>query len=121
MNKLPSNFEEAILLLDKILSDREKSEWKNSDEDELLAKNHFEFGLTLRNEWIFNKDCKLNNCFGTSIHDDEKSAMIIRMYRKYLRAENFDDLIEKCIEDRYPYRPRLAKRNEDVKADKAKN
>ena len=83
---IPRDLEEAVLALDKLISEEEKPELRKMGEDEFLAATHLGIGMYLRNEWGLWKKSELSEYFRRRgiFHPDDMSGEILKSYYKFL-------------------------------------
>lgn len=84
IHKIPNTLEECLLLLDKILSNKDKLHLKTLTEDEFLIETHFGLGSDIRNQWLRQENSPLLVYFyemGISHLDDISSIILISYYR----------------------------------------
>ena len=88
--KIPQTKNEAFALLDKMLSEKDKSELANGDAIEF----HFSLGLWIRNNWIYQQNeedvNRLAKAFRTDMlffEADSLSEKIIEYYQRYLKRK----------------------------------
>ena len=108
----PKNFEEAITQLDKHISDSIKNQIKLMTEEEYIGNTHFTTGMSIRNNWLYNrylfglivtkselrKDLVSKGLFN---NDDMSSAILCSYHRKLNNKEiDFEQQI-KDIHQRY--------------------
>ena len=94
---IPRDLEEAVLALDKLISEEEKNELCKMGEDEFLAATHLGIGMYLRNEWGLWKKSELSKYFRRRgiFHPDDMSGEILKSYYKFLcqRPWNYTNLV----------------------------
>jgi hypothetical protein len=88
--KIPHTKQEAFDQLDKMLSEKDKSELANGDAIEF----HFSLGLWIRNNWIYQQNeedvNRLAKAFRTDMlffEADSLSEKIIEYYQRYLKRK----------------------------------
>ena len=91
---IPRNLEEAVLALDKLISEEEKDELCKMGEDEFLAATHLGIGMYLRNEWGLWKKSELWKYFRRRgiFHPDDMSGEILKSYYKFLCQRPWNDI-----------------------------
>jgi len=95
---IPANLQECFAQLDKMLSDKEKREFKScKDQDELIIKYHLGLGMKLRNSWGLWSSSKLGDYFREMglCHPDDMSSVILKSYWCMLNEKPYD--IEKDV------------------------
>lgn len=95
MSKLPENLKDCMNLLDQVVSEKDKNEIIKSSEDEFTMHAHFGMGLWIRNNWIYNDKCRINEIFPWHVQDDDKSTIILKAYWRHLRGIDYNNLIDK--------------------------
>lgn len=90
---IPRDLEEAVLALDKLISEEEKDELCKMGEDEFLAATHLGIGMYLRNEWGLWKKSELWKYFRRRgiFHPDDMSGEILKSYYKFLCQRPWND------------------------------
>ena len=90
---IPRDLEEAVLALDKLISEEEKYELCKMGEDEFLAATHLGIGMYLRNEWGLWKNSELRKYFRRRgiFHPDDMSGEILKSYYKFLCQRPWND------------------------------
>ena len=96
IDKIPQSINECIEILEISLSHKEKEIIENLTEMELL-QTHFEIGLFIRNNWVYNEDCNLRQSFGWRVHDDDISRIILNAFRLFLKKEDYIKYINKNV------------------------
>lgn len=91
---IPRDLEEAVLALDKLISEEEKYELCKMGEDEFLAATHLGIGMYLRNEWGLWKNSELRKYFRRRgiFHPDDMSGEILKSYYKFLCQRPWNDI-----------------------------
>lgn len=91
---IPRDLEEAVLALDKLISEEEKPELRKMGEDEFLAATHLGIGMYLRNEWGLWKKSELSEYFRRRgiFHPDDMSGEILKSYYKFLCQRPWNDI-----------------------------
>ena len=91
---IPRDLEEAVLALDKLISEEEKDELCKMGEDEFLAATHLGIGMYLRNEWGLWKKSELRKYFRRRgiFHPDDMSGEILKSYYKFLCQRPWNDI-----------------------------
>lgn len=103
--KQPQSFEDCFKVLDEILQD--KSSFKTTLEDNVLAMSHFSLGMWLRNNWYLwwspilakqNEEKGYPQTMPPIVkyfhdnwditHADDMSSIIIRSYHRYLNQKD---------------------------------
>ena len=94
---IPRDLEEAVLALDKLISEEGKDELCKMGEDEFLTATHLGIGMYLRNEWGLWKNSELRKYFRRRgiFHPDDMSGEILKSYYKFLcqRPWNVTNLV----------------------------
>ena len=100
-NKYPKTLEEAFKILDELLTDEEKIDaLQIQDDEEFASSQHFGLGLWVRNNWIYGGKVKRSVLTGTQVEikpgetipealmfgmdADDLSFMFIKLYHKHL-------------------------------------
>jgi 6-phosphogluconolactonase (cycloisomerase 2 family) len=91
---IPRDLEEAVLALDKLISEEGKYELCKMGEDEFLAATHLGIGMYLRNEWGLWKNSELRKYFRRRgiFHPDDMSGEILKSYYKFLCQRPWNDI-----------------------------
>ena len=100
-NKYPQTLEEAFEILDELLTDEEKIDaLQIQDDEEFASSQHFGLGLWVRNNWIYGGKVERSVLTGTQVEikpgetipealmfgmdADDLSFMFIKLYHKHL-------------------------------------
>lgn len=103
--KYPNTQEEAFAIVDELLTDEEKRDALQIQDDEEFASNeHFGLGLWVRNNWIYGGKVKRSVLTGTQVEikpgetipealmfgmdADGLSGKFVELYHKHLRENN---------------------------------
>src|SRR5690606_10440901 len=80
---------DAMLVLDELLTEEQKTQIRNYSELEAGAKLHFNLGQWIRNQWLYNPESPLREIFKGFyfIHEDDKSSLITELYYRHLQGE----------------------------------
>lgn len=112
----PRSIDEAILQLDKIITEEDKEVIRILNEDEFSSGQHFSLGMWMRNEWGLWKKKELYYFFDSLgiNHPDNMSGIILRSYHRHLTGKDIDLLgqITTAIKVNEKYR------EEDLKAER---
>lgn len=84
----PHDLNEALTLLDQMLSDSSKNEIKKLKERDFVVNAHFGLGRELRNKWSLWKRKPLSKYFNSIgvYHPDDMSAIILTSYYRQLNG-----------------------------------
>lgn len=93
MKLLPESLEDCMKILESVVSAKDKYKIMNSFENEFIMAAHFQLGLWIRNEWIYNPECHISKIFPLGIHEDDQSTIILKSFWRYLRGESYDHLL----------------------------
>lgn len=100
--KYPKTQEEAFSLLDELLSDEDKRDaLQTQDDEEYATRQHFGLGLWVRNNWIYGDKVERSVLTGTQVEikpgesvpeallfgmePDDLSSKFVELYHKHLR------------------------------------
>jgi hypothetical protein len=90
LDKVPSNLDDALEMLEKGLDDEDRKFILEHD----AAETHFSFGMWLRNNWsLWEKDTVLSQWFRDELkigHADDMSGIILGSLWAKIRGEKFD-------------------------------
>ena len=103
--KYPKTQEEAFRILDELLTDEEKRDaLQIQDDEEYASGQHFELGLWVRNNWIYGGKVDQSVLTGKQaehkpgetepkallyrLDADSLSVMFVALYHKHLRENN---------------------------------
>lgn len=100
--KKPNNLKECIILLDLLLSDKNKEIIKNLDKISFTIGQHFGMGLQIRNNWgLWDKNSELYKYFKNYISfdcdADTISRLILESFYDFLQGKIID--FDNCIID----------------------
>lgn len=101
-NKYPKTQEEAFAMLDELLTDEEKRDaLQIQDDEEFASSQHFGLGLWVRNNWIYGGKVERSVLIGTVVKlesgetvpeallvgpvADDLSSQFVELYHKHLR------------------------------------
>ena len=100
--KYPMTQEEAFAMLDELLTDEEKRDaLQIQDDEEFASSQHFGLGLWVRNNWIYGGKVERSVLIGTAVelesgetvsealligpNADDLSSQFVELYHKHLR------------------------------------
>jgi hypothetical protein len=89
---IPNNLKDCFIQLDKMLSEKSKTEIKNLKTKKETIKYHLGLGMTLRNSWGLWGGSRLQKYFLDKKvnHPDDISALILEFYYDWLHNKNDD-------------------------------
>ncbi|WP_051229773.1 DUF6794 domain-containing protein [Psychroserpens burtonensis] len=92
-NYIPKNLKDAIEYLNCELSESDKTEFKNKEEDDAVTELHFGTGMGIRNGWELwkgkNQISRFFNSKGIS-HPDDISSIILTSFHRELNNKPID-------------------------------
>jgi|SRR6478735_2417628 len=90
MKKKPKDYQEAIKLLDAMLSQKQKDDMLEYDESEVGACLYFSLGIRIKNNWILDTSSPLGqHILSKNPKDiDEYVRLIIKIYHRYLNGKS---------------------------------
>lgn len=95
---IPSDINECLKFLDKILTDSEKEKIKTCNEMEYSLSYHFSIGLWIRNNWVLAIGSPLSRYFNKFfVHNpDSISDIILTAYYRHIHCQEikFEELIK---------------------------
>ena len=105
----PKNLNEAIILLDKAYTIKEKKEIFDMTESEYITKSQFSTGLWIRYNWGLSQGTKLSRHFNDLgiYHPNDMTAIIVHSYYGHLHNQDFE--LDKQI--KYYQNRRMKSRN----------
>ena len=120
----PQNIADAILALDACLEQNQKRDIQEMDRDEMV-ENHFDYGLSMRNEWGLGRESDLFKQFeanGIFIPDD-MSSLLLDLYWKHLHGWPLDleESVGKLKDDYLKLAAKINRNRSRVVIDDSKN
>ncbi len=107
----PKTFEESLKHLDKIFSDSTKNQIRNMTEGDFAKRSHFDVGMWIRNEWLYDRYFLKLIVQGSGLRkelvakglptNDDMSVLILRSY--YRKLKGHDLAVEQQIKDIYQF------------------
>ena len=88
----PKNLNEAIILLDKAYTIKEKKEIFDMTESEYITKSQFSTGLWIRYNWGLSQGSKLSLYFNDLgiYHPNDMTSIIVHSYYRHLHNQDFE-------------------------------
>jgi hypothetical protein len=93
----PTTLQEALVSLDKVLTQSEKQSFKSVKESDATVRAHFNLGRSLRNEWGLWAGSPLAKNFNKLgiTHPDDMSSIILVSYWRHLNGKPLE--VEKQV------------------------
>ena len=115
--RLPKNLPDAMLVLDELLTEEQKTIIRNYSELEASIEMHFTLGHWIRNQWLYNPESPLGEVFRNMYFTDEdsKSSLITKLYHRHVSGVELN--WEEELADLDPM-ARARKRQENNKEEK---
>jgi hypothetical protein len=92
-NYIPKDLNDALAFLNCSWSDKDKEEFKNRNENDLLTDFHFGKGLDMRNDWeLWKGKNSLSKYFKARgiFHPDDMSSIVLHSFHRTLNNRDID-------------------------------
>jgi hypothetical protein len=87
---IPKDLMDSFVELTKILQKKDINQIKNTDEDNVTGRYHFNLGMYLRNRWGLWRDSRLSKFFNKLgiKHTDDMSGIILTSFWRHLNNKD---------------------------------